>query len=124
MQQPALHRLPGQQTLPASPQRAQVPYWALSKVQMLEASLQVGGVLPCWQQVWPTWPHSHCPALQAPVLPAQVCPSATQRFCQQHAEPPHLASAQHTWPGPPQAWQVPPKGALQIAPSLQEAGSS
>jgi hypothetical protein len=67
-----------------------------------------GVVLLGWQQLWFALPHSHWPALQAPVLPAQLCPSPMQRFCQQQLVPLHFWSAQQGWPSPPQGWQVGP----------------
>jgi hypothetical protein len=91
---------------------------------MAPGSVQLAFPLGFGQQLWPSLPHSHWPPLHIPLLPPQVWPSLMQRFCQQHAAPPHFESAQHGWPGPPQAWQAVPKAVpAQTEPALQVGGS-
>jgi hypothetical protein len=77
----------------------------------------------CTQQLWPVFPHSQWPALQAPVLPTHIWPSPMQTFCQQQLEPSQRLPSQQGWPGPPQAWQVRPLGPpAHTAPALQVSG--
>jgi hypothetical protein len=76
-----------------------------------------------WQQVWPRWPQAQRPAVHAPVVPAQVCPSATHRFCQQQLAPLHCWLSQQGWPSPPHGWHSGPKGPKpQTLPPAQVGG--
>jgi hypothetical protein len=90
-QQPPVHRLPGQQGWPGPPHDEHTPKGAPLRVQTVSGSVHWTGWADVgWQQVWAALPHSHWPALQAPVLPVQLWPSLMQRFCQQQLAPLHF----------------------------------
>jgi hypothetical protein len=105
---PPLQVLPLQHAWPGPPQVEQVLPWQTWPLAVQSAP---------WQHCAPPAPQlEQAPLVQVPWLLPQAALAATQVVPVQHPALPQVEFAQHAWPAPPQAVNVPPRHTVPPGP--------